>query len=59
MKQYEIKALDYYGRGIIKENDKVIFVNNALVGEIVEINIIKNKKNIWKPMSVLISSKVL
>lgn len=44
MKQYEIKSLDYYGRGITKENDKVIFVNNALVGEIVEINIIKNKK---------------
>jgi len=55
MKQYEIKALDYYGRGIIKENDKVIFVNNALVGEIVEINIIKNKK---KYMEANVSSYI-
>ncbi len=42
--KYEIKSLDYYGRGIIKDNDKIIFVDNALVGEIVEIKILKEKK---------------
>lgn len=48
MKQYEIEKLDHQGRGIIRENGKVIFVENALPGEFVQIKIIKEKKNLME-----------
>ena len=43
MKVY-IKDLDYYGRGVAKDN-KTIFVKNALPGEEVEIRYTKEKKD--------------
>ena len=42
---YTIEKLDHQGRGIIHVNGKVIFVENALPNEIVEIQIVKSKKN--------------
>lgn len=40
----QIEKLDYYGRGIIKINDKVTFISNALPLEDVDIEIIKESK---------------
>lgn len=40
----KIEKLDYFGRGIVREKDKVVFVKNALEGEEVEVKIIKDKK---------------
>lgn len=40
----EITSLDHNGKGIGKLNDKIVFVENALPGEIVDIKIIKEKK---------------
>ncbi len=40
----EIKKLDNEGRGIGYLDNKIVFVNNALPNEIVEAEIIKNKK---------------
>ena len=42
---YTIIDYDHYGRGIAKDNNKIIFVNNAIVGEEVEIDIYNNKKS--------------
>ena len=44
MKNYKVSSLDYYGRGVIKDDNKVIFVENALVDEIVNIEIVNEKK---------------
>ena len=44
MKNYKVSSLDYYGRGVIKDENKVIFVENALVDEIVNIEIVNEKK---------------
>lgn len=44
MKEHKIIGLDHFGRGIIKDDGKTIFVENALIGEIVNIEIIKDKK---------------
>ena len=41
----EVYALDHKGRGIAKQDNKIIFIENALENEIVDINIIKSKKN--------------
>ncbi len=43
---YTIEKLDHQGRGIIRENGIVIFVENALPKEKVEIQITKEKKNL-------------
>lgn len=40
----EINSMDHNGRGIGKLNGKIVFVNNALPGEIVEIKILKDNK---------------
>lgn len=40
----EIKKLDNFGRGIAYINYKIVFVENALPGEIVKIEITNNKK---------------
>ena len=41
---YKIEKLDDFGRGIVYYNDKITFVKNALIGEEVEIEIIKEFK---------------
>lgn len=41
----EISSLDHSGRGIGRLNNKIVFVENALPGEIVEIKVLKEKKN--------------
>lgn len=41
----KIDTLDHYGRGIGKINNKIIFVDNAIPGEIIEPIIVKEKKN--------------
>lgn len=40
----KINSLDHFGRGISKIDNKIIFVENAIPNEEVEINIINNKK---------------
>ena len=40
----KIETLDHQGRGIAKLDNKVVFVENALPDEIVDINILKEKK---------------
>ena len=40
----EITSLDHNARGIAKLNNKIVFVENALPGEIVDIKIINEKK---------------
>ena len=41
---FKIESLDHNGRGITKIDNKISFIENALPGEIVEVNITKNKK---------------
>ena len=41
----QITALDHNGKGIGKINNKIVFVENALPTEIVDIKILKEKKN--------------
>jgi len=43
--EVKIEALDHFGCGIAHLDNKVIFVKNALPGEIVQVNIIREKKN--------------
>lgn len=44
----EIESLDHSGRGIAKINNKVVFVENALPGEVVEIKITNEKKHYYE-----------
>ena len=41
----EITSLDHNGKGVGKLNNKIVFVENALPGEIVDLKIVKEKKN--------------
>ena len=43
--EIKIEKLDHYGRGIGYLDNKVVFVNNALPEEIVDIKIVKDKKS--------------
>ncbi len=45
LKQVKIEKLDYFGRGITHVDGKVVFVNNALPGEVLDIAIKDAKKN--------------
>lgn len=40
----KVEKLDYFGRGIIRAKDKIMFVENALEEEEVEIRVLKEKK---------------
>lgn len=42
----KIEKLDHFGRGIIKKEQDIIFVEDTLPGDIVDISIKKQKKNI-------------
>lgn len=48
MEKVMIERLDHQGRGIGKLNDKIIFVNNALVGEIVDVKITLEHKKYYQ-----------
>lgn len=41
---HEVIDMDHLGRGIIKIDGKVVFVNGAITGDIIEVNIIEDKK---------------
>ena len=57
MEKIEIEKLDHQGRGIGKLNDKVIFVNNALPNEEVNIEITLEKKKYYEGKVVEIIKK--
>ena len=44
--QVTIEKLDHTGRGITHVNNKITFIPNALPGEVVDIEITREKKNI-------------
>ncbi len=44
-KTLKIEKLDHFGRGIARNNNKVIFVDNALIGDEVEVEIVNSKNN--------------
>ena len=39
--ELEIKRLDHHGRGIVYEDSKIVFVDNALPEEVVEIEVLR------------------
>lgn len=41
----QVTDLDHNGRGIARLDNKIVFIKDALPGEVVDIKIIKNKKN--------------
>lgn len=43
-KAFKIEKLDHFGRGIVKLDNKIVFVENAVVGDEVSIKIVKDKK---------------
>jgi 23S rRNA (uracil1939-C5)-methyltransferase len=45
MDEVRIEKLDHYGRGIGYINNKIIFIDNALVGEVVNYEVILDKKD--------------
>ena len=45
--QVKIEKLDHYGRGITKIENKICFVEGALKDEVVEIEVIKEKKKYY------------
>ncbi|MBQ7104963.1 MAG: class I SAM-dependent RNA methyltransferase [Bacilli bacterium] len=53
----KIEKLDHFGRGIIKVDKDIIFVENALPNDIVDIEIIKQKKNIKEAKVTKYSSR--
>ena len=57
--EVEIKKLDNFGRGITHINNKICFVENALPGEIVDIEVLKEKPKYIeaKAISVINASK--
>lgn len=48
MENIKITALDHYGRGIGRINDKIIFIDNALVNDAVKVDIVTEKKNYYE-----------
>ena len=54
MEKVLIEKLDHQGRGIGKLNDKVIFVNNALPGEEVDVEITLEKKKFYEGKTIKI-----
>ena len=41
----KITSLDHNGRGITKLDNKICFVENALIDELVDIELVNQKKN--------------
>ena len=48
MYKVEVTKLDHQGRGISKINDKIIFIPNALPGEIIDVDIVLEKKKYYE-----------
>lgn len=44
LKKFKIENLDHYGRGISHNDGKIIFIENAMAGEKVKVNIYNEKK---------------
>ena len=42
--EYKVEKLDDFGRGIVRVNNKVCFVKNALKDEVIELKVISDKK---------------
>ena len=42
--QVNINKLDHFGNGIGRINEKIVFIKRSLPGEIVDINVINDKK---------------
>lgn len=55
--KFFIEKLDHFGRGITRLNDKIMFVKNAIDKEVVEIDIISDKKKIIEGTSSNIIEK--
>lgn len=53
----KVEKLDYFGRGIIREKDKIIFVENALEEEEVEVRVLKEKKKYIEAEVALFKTK--
>lgn len=53
----KVEKLDYFGRGIIKIDNKICFVKNALVNEDIDYSIISNKKKYMEAISIVIRNK--
>lgn len=58
LENIEITGQDHQGRGIVRNNDKVIFVENALPGEICDIEITKNNKKYQEAKAVRFVKKI-
>lgn len=54
--KYKIEKLDHEGRGIIRDG-KIVFVENALPGELIEYKILKEKKNLVEAEAIDIENE--
>ena len=54
----KISSVNHEGKGITYENNKTLFIDNALLDEVVEYKILKKKKNLafGKSLKILKSS---
>lgn len=48
MNNLKIEKLDHFGRGIVRINHDIYFIEGALPNDIVDIEVIKHKKNIYE-----------
>lgn len=53
----KVEKLDYFGRGIIRQKDKIIFVKNSLEQEEVEIRVLNEKKKYIEAETTMIKTK--
>ena len=51
---YEVTIIDYdhQGRGMARINDKICFIPNTMIDEIVKVNITKEKKNFMEAEAI-------
>lgn len=54
-----ITDYDHKGRGIVRINNKIVFIPNTIIDEIVEIEIIKEKKKYMEAKVLSFIKKVL
>lgn len=52
----KVEKLDHFGRGIIKVDNKICFVKNALINEDIEYNIFSNKKKYMEAVAINIKN---